>query len=156
MINKLDLKRIRKERGLTQSQLAKMLNFPQSYISYIESFRSSPSQEFQDAIKNTLKIEDLSLYEVTEEDAEQGLKTFLSRIDEQQNTINRLLDMIDRRDQRINELEQEVALLLSSLRSVTKALPFRLLSRQPLPPLRCQKTRRALQSLGKRFCYAVT
>ena len=113
MINKLDLKRIRKERGLTQSQLAKMLNFPQSYISYIESFRSSPSQEFQDAIKNTLKIEDLSLYEVTEEDAEQGLKTFLSRIDEQQNTINRLLDMIDRRDQRINELEQEVALLHS-------------------------------------------
>lgn len=113
MINKLDLKRIRKERGLTQNQLAKMLNYPQSYISYIESFRSSPSKEFQDALKSALKIEDLALYEVTEEDPVAGLKTFLSRIDEQQNTINRLLDMLENRDNRIQELEQEVALLHS-------------------------------------------
>ena len=115
MIKKLDLKRIRKERGLTQNQLAKMLNYPQSYISYIESFRSSPSQEFQDRIKNVLKIEDLALYEVTQEEGIEGLKTFLTRIDEQQNTINRLLDMLDRRDERIKELEQEVALLHSAI-----------------------------------------
>lgn len=112
MIKKLDLKRIRKERGLTQIQLAKRLGFPQSYVSYIESFRSSPSQEFQEALKKELKIEDLALYEITDDDVD-GMRTFLSRIDEQQNTINRLLDMLESRDARIKELEQEVGLLHS-------------------------------------------
>lgn len=113
MIKKLDLKRIRKERGLTQIQLAKTLSYPQSYISYVESFRSSPSPEFLDALKNELKIEDLALYEITDEDENAGLKTFLGRIDEQQNTINRLLDMLESRDERIKELEQEIGLLHS-------------------------------------------
>ena len=95
MIKKLDLKRIRKERGLTQTQLAKRL------------------KEFQETLQKELKIKDLYLYALETDDNDGAMKTFLARIDEQQNTINRLLDMLDRRDERIKELEQEVNLLHS-------------------------------------------
>lgn len=113
MIKKLDLKRIRNERGLTQTQLAKRLDYPQSYVSYIESGKSSPSKEFQEALKKELKIKDLYLYAIATDDNEDAQKAFFSRLDEQQNTINRLLDMLDRRDERIKELEQEIGLLHS-------------------------------------------
>lgn len=120
MIKKLDLKRIRKERGLTQTQLAKRLDYPQSYVSYIESGKSSPSKEFQETLQRELKIEDLYLYALETDDNEGAMKTFLARIDEQQNTINRLLDMLDRRDARIKELEQEVNLLHSVILKSSK------------------------------------
>ena len=108
----IDLQRIRKEQKVTQQRLAELTQYPQSFISQIENGRVTAPQSFLKKLQELFGIEDLEPYFIPTPE-EQAVKEATSEVDmrisEQQSTINRLLDMLDRRDERIKELEAEVS-----------------------------------------------
>ena len=86
--------------------------YPQSFISQIENARVPAPEAFLTALQQVLGITDIEPYFVPtpEEKAVHDAQSEVdARISEQQSTINRLLDMLDRRDERIKELEAEVS-----------------------------------------------
>ena len=103
----IDLQRIRKDHKVTQQRLAALTKYPQSFISQIENRRVSAPVAFQKVLMEVLNISSLEPYflptPVEEKDTirPDGLK-------DQQSTIARLLDIIDRRDERIRELETDL------------------------------------------------
>lgn len=107
----IDLQRIRKEQKVTQQRLAELTQYPQSFISQIENGRVTAPQPFLAKLQNLFGIEDLEPYFIPTPE-EQAVKDATSEVDqrisEQQSTINRLLDIIDRRDERIKDLENEI------------------------------------------------
>ena len=86
----IDLLRIRKEHHVTQRRLANLTNYPQGFISQIENRRVSAPIQFQQNLMEALGIPSLEPYYLPSPQ-----------------TVNRLLDIIDRRDERIRELENE-------------------------------------------------
>ena len=118
MAKRIDLQRIRKEKKLTQIQMAQLLGYPQSYISMVENQRSAASEEFLMAIRQKLKIKDIEPY-YTEDNETQMLSKALDilerKLDDQQDNFNRLIDIIDKRDERIQALEKEISLLQAAL-----------------------------------------
>ncbi|RXM79263.1 XRE family transcriptional regulator [Clostridium tetani] len=53
---KINLKKIREDRGLTQTQLAIMVSASQNYISEIESGKKLPSLMLLEKISNSLNV----------------------------------------------------------------------------------------------------
>ena len=112
MARDLDLQRIRKDYKVTQQRLAELTKYPQSFISQIENARVPAPEAFLTALQQVLGITDIEPYFVPtpEEKAVHDAQSEVdARISEQQSTINRLLDMLDRRDERIKALEAEVS-----------------------------------------------
>ncbi len=112
MARDLDLQRIRKDYKVTQQRLAELTKYPQSFISQIENARVPAPEAFLKALQQVLGIPDIEPYFIPtpEEKAVHDAQNEVdARISEQQTTINRLLDMLDRRDERIRELEAEVS-----------------------------------------------
>ena len=112
MSRNLDLQRIRKDYKVTQQRLAELTKYPQSFISQIENARVPTPEAFISALQNVLGITDIEPYFIptTEEKAViEAHNEVEERISEQQSTINRLLDIIERRDERIKELEAEIS-----------------------------------------------
>lgn len=114
----IDLQRIRKEQKVTQQRLAELTQYPQSFISQIENGRVTAPQPFLKKLQELFGIEDLEPYFIPTPE-EKAVKEATSEVDlrisEQQSTINRLLDIIDRRDERIKDLEAQVFKLMSLL-----------------------------------------
>ena len=111
----LDLQRIRKEQKVTQQRLAELTQYPQSYISQIENGKALPPQQFLVKLQALFGIEDLEPYFIPtpeEQAVREAISEVDARISEQQSTINRLLDMLERRDERVRELEAENKRLL--------------------------------------------
>lgn len=111
MARNLDLQRVRKDYKVTQQRLAELTKYPQSFISQIENARVSPPEAFITALTSVLGIADIEPYFIPtpeEKAVKEAHSEVEDRISEQQSTINRLLDMLDRRDERIKELEAEL------------------------------------------------
>ena len=112
MARNLDLQRIRRDHNVTQQRLAELMKYPQSFISQIENARVPVPEAFISKLQTILGIADIEPYFIPTE-AEKVVKNannaLEERIKEQQSTINRLLDIIERRDERIKELETEVS-----------------------------------------------
>ena len=104
-VAKLDLHKIRKEFGVTQRALSAMIGYPQSYISYVERGRADASKAFMEKLSKTLKIPDIERYMVNE-DSQSGLQ---ATVEMHIVTINKLLTMLEDKDRRIKELEDEIA-----------------------------------------------
>ena len=119
-MRQLDLQKIRKEHKVTQQRLAELTKYPQSFISQIERGRVDAPQKFLDKLSELLGINDFEPYllpdkaEVKEVQAPAEPKQETKK-DEEQSTISRLLDMLERRDQRITELENEIRTLHQQL-----------------------------------------
>ena len=58
----INLKLFRKERGLTQQQLAEVLQLPQSTISYLENGLQEATDHLLNRIKGALKVDDIDGY----------------------------------------------------------------------------------------------
>lgn len=101
----LDLQRIRREHKITQQRLALLTKYPQSYISQIENGRVDANERFLSKLSEVLGIKDFEPY-FSPSHEEQSMRQASNQVD-LQNTISRLLDMLDRRDERIRELETE-------------------------------------------------
>ena len=111
MARNLDLQRVRKDYKVTQQRLAELTKYPQSFISQIENARVSPPEAFISALTQVLGISDIEPYFIPtpeEKSVIEAHNEVEERISEQQSTISRLLDMLDRRDERIKELEAEL------------------------------------------------
>ena len=116
-MRQLDLQRIRKEHNVTQLRLAELTKYPQSFISQIERGRVDAPEKFYKKLTEVLGIKDFEPYMLPErvEIADQKPQVQpeaqnneqCSNSSEEQKIASRLLDMIDRRDQRISELESE-------------------------------------------------
>lgn len=119
-MRQLDLQKIRKEHKVTQQRLAELTKYPQSFISQIERGRVDAPQKFLDKLSELLGINDFEPYllpdkaEVKEVQVPAEPKQETKK-DEEQSTISRLLDMLERRDQRITELENEIRTLHQQL-----------------------------------------
>ena len=116
-MRQLDLQRIRKEHNVTQLRLAELTKYPQSFISQIERGRVDAPEKFYKKLTEVLGIKDFEPYMLPERveivdskpqvQPEAQNNEPCSNSSEEQKMASRLLDMIDRRDQRINELESE-------------------------------------------------
>lgn len=107
----IDLQRIRKDHKVTQQRLAELTKYPQSFISQIENRRVNAPAAFQKVLMEVLDISSLEPYYLPAPGDEKFQNENAIRNDElrdQQLTINRLLDIIDRRDERIRELENDL------------------------------------------------
>ena len=107
----LDLQRVRKDYNVTQQRLAELTKYPQSFISQIENARVPVPEAFITALVNVLGIPDIEPYLIPTAEEKAVLEAQSeaeSRASEQQTTINRLLDMLERRDERIKSLEDEL------------------------------------------------
>jgi transcriptional regulator with XRE-family HTH domain len=107
-MKRIDLLKIRKEHKITQVNLATLTKYPQGFISQIENGRVDAPEAFLVRLKEVLDIKDLSPYFLPDPDeqlAKEARQILESRIDELQSMINRLMDMLDKRDERIRELE---------------------------------------------------
>ena len=111
-MKRIDLLRIRKEYKVTQVKLAELTKYPQGFISQIENGRVDAPAAFLVRLKEALNIKDLDSFYLPDSD-EQAVKDarqlLENRIDELQAMIKRLLDIIDRRDERIRELEGQLS-----------------------------------------------
>ena len=116
-MRQLDLQRIRKEHNVTQLRLAELTKYPQSFISQIERGRVDAPEKFYKKLTEVLGIKDFEPYMLPERveildskpqvQPEAQNNEPCSNSSEEQKMASRLLDMIDRRDQRISELESE-------------------------------------------------
>ena len=113
-MKRIDLLRIRKEYKLTQVKLAELPKYPQGFISQIENGRVDSPAAFLIRLKEALGIDDLEPYYLPEGDelvVREALQLLKQRIDEQQSMNNKLMDMLDKRDERIRDLEGQVTKL---------------------------------------------
>lgn len=116
-MRQLDLQRIRKEHNVTQLRLAELTKYPQSFISQIERGRVDAPEKFYKKLTEVLGIKDFEPYMLPERveivdskpqvQPEAQNNEPCSNSSEEKKMASRLLDMIDRRDQRISELESE-------------------------------------------------
>ena len=117
-MKRIDLLRIRKEYKLTQVKLAELTKYPQGFISQIENGRVDSPAAFLIRLKEALGIDDLEPYYLPEGDelvVREALQLLKQRIDEQQSMNNKLMDMLDKRDERIRDLEGQVTKLQENL-----------------------------------------
>ena len=107
----IDLQRIRKDHKVTQQRLAELTKYPQSFISQVENRRVSAPGAFLKVLMDVLDITDLEPYYFPtpeELEAQNKKKAIDDNTKGMQATISRLFDLIERRDERIRELENEV------------------------------------------------
>ena len=116
-MRQLDLQRIRKEHNVTQLRLAELTKYPQSFISQIERGRVDAPEKFYQKLTEVLGIKDFEPYMLPDRvevvdpkpqaPAPDSSSNSCSSQNEEQKMSSRLLDMLERRDQRISELESE-------------------------------------------------
>ena len=116
-MRQLDLQRIRKEHNVTQLRLAELTKYPQSFISQIERGRVDAPEKFYQKLTEVLGITDFEPYLIPEKaetesqaqvPAEDASNVTQCTKANEQSMVSRLLDMLERRDQRISDLESEV------------------------------------------------
>lgn len=69
-----NIKRIRKEKGITQEQLAEACNTATSYIGLMEIYKNIPKLSTIEKIANALNVEPQLLFQKTENDSENEKK----------------------------------------------------------------------------------
>lgn len=122
-MQRFDLKRFRKERNITQKEIARIANYPQGFISAMENGRNATPDAFIKLLSEVYGIADLSSYifedknvaykERGEMKGKSGGKSSSSSVD--QSLVDhiiymneRLLSQIDERDKTIAELRQTI------------------------------------------------
>lgn len=107
----IDLQRIRKDHKITQQRLAVLTKYPQSFISQVENRRVNVPGAFLKVLMQVLDIQDLEPYYLPtpeEVEAQNMNKALEDKANGMQATINRLLDLIERQEKRIRELEDQL------------------------------------------------
>ena len=115
----IDLRKIRKEKHLTQMQLSELTDYPQSFISQIENGHSSAPDEFLARLKKALGVENIKDYVLEDDpkilakargDYEKGVVSIdMDQIPKSMQVIvQQLISMLASRDARIERLETKI------------------------------------------------
>ena len=107
----IDLQRIRKDHKITQQRLAVLTKYPQSFISQVENRRVNVPGAFLKVLMQVLDIQDLEPYYLPtpeEVEAQNMNKALEDKANGMQATINRLLGLLERQDERIRQLEDQL------------------------------------------------
>ncbi len=135
---RLDLQRIRQEQKVTQLQLSELTGYPQSFISQIERGKVSVPMSFIKKLGEEFHIDNMDDYvtyiDITKPNKSAGVSELVQapvqdqkpEVEVQQEpststekaTIDRLVELLERSEQRNEKLEKEVA----SLRAEIEAL----------------------------------
>ena len=123
-MRRLDIQTIRRKHKLTQKQLSALTGFPQGFISKMECGKVSTPQAFITKVSEVLKIKDIDCfvsYDDTSKsvqgtpDSKELLGTQLKDEPTDKMTIQLLFKMLEKREARIEKLEQENDALRSKL-----------------------------------------
>lgn len=130
-----DLQSIRKEKKITQKQLAELVQYPQGFISEIESGKASAPQAFIKKVSEQLKIENIDDYvkevpNISNKKARKSKKEdiFTDILDAgdpiqnqnmnvlaDQSIISMFLDLLRKKEEKIDKLEAENRFLRDEL-----------------------------------------
>lgn len=121
----LDLKRIRKERKISQTELAKQLDYPQAYVSQIENRKRYAPQAFVNRVVEVLQMDNIDEYLVDapkkviiHEDTAAGMdldNVPVSDAQPDRSIEERLVGIIERCHEIIREKDLEIARLRKAL-----------------------------------------
>lgn len=106
-MKRVDLQRIRRDKKLSQKQIAEILNVPQSFVSQVENMKSPMPEYWISIFANKLNISDISDYEVELEEqkisqvfnSQNGLSVF--------NDIDKFIELLKSRDSVFKEIVQK-------------------------------------------------
>lgn len=105
-MKRIDLQRLRKESKISQKELAKMLNVPQSFISQVETGKDPMPEYWPQMLIDNLNISDISVYEIEENDpvptfinSQNGTSVF--------NDIDKFIDLMKSRDELFRDVVKE-------------------------------------------------
>ena len=127
-MRRIDLQTIRKERNITQKQLAELTGFPQGFVSKMERGVVSTSETFIAKVAEVFQIDDIDsyVYDSTNEQNVQKVKAVVegkfpkTTATSDRVTIQRLFDLLDKREARIEKLEKEIDQLRRELAALSK------------------------------------
>lgn len=125
-MQRLDLKRIRRERKLTQVKLSEMTGYPQGFISQMENGNEAIPKSFITILADKLQIANIDQYFVDDDkdaEARKVLNSCIGRNARWQNgssdsTIQRLLTMVERKEEKIDDLEAEMREMRAKIREL--------------------------------------
>ncbi len=106
-MKRIDLQKIRRDKKLSQKQIAEILNVPQSFVSQVENMKSPMPEYWISILVNKLNISDVSDYEVELEEqkisqvfnSQNGLSIF--------NDIDKFIELLKSRDSVFKEIVQK-------------------------------------------------
>lgn len=110
LTRKLDIQRIRRENKITQKELARLTDYPQGFISKMESGKVSTPDAFIEKVKKALKIKNINDYVMfvgPEAEAEEETQDAQSTELTEKMMIERLFNLLEKREARIEKLERE-------------------------------------------------
>jgi transcriptional regulator with XRE-family HTH domain len=115
-MQKVDIKRLRNEKNITQVELANLTGYPQSFISKMENGNEPTPEAFIEKVKETLNIRDIKPYQVGRDDSKSRIKAsnvVCGKNAKWQNgssdyTVQRLLEMLERWQNKIDEKEAKI------------------------------------------------
>lgn len=107
LTRRLDIQKIRAERKMTQRELSQLTDYPQGFISKMESGKVSVPESFIEKVKEVLNITDIEKYvsfepAATEDTTEQPYSEMTDKM-----MIQRLFNLLEKREARIEKLEFE-------------------------------------------------
>lgn len=131
-----DLQSIRKEKKITQQKLAELVQYPQGFISEIESGKASAPQTFIKKVAEVLKIKNIDDYvkDIPNIAVNRKKKTKnktnistdiigtdfpvqpqISNVSAEQSIISKFLELLQKKEEKIEKLEAENRLLRDEL-----------------------------------------
>lgn len=107
LTRRLDIQKIRAERKMTQKELSRLTDFPQGFISKMECGKVSTPESFIEKVKEVLKIDNIDRYVTFEPTtAEETVEPVKTEITDKM-MIERLFNLLEKREARIEKLEYE-------------------------------------------------
>ena len=116
-MQRINLQHIRKSQGITQMQLAEMTGYPQGFISQIENGKVGAPEAFVQKLREIFKMSLAEIYSQqpmgeTNEDVSDASSAELAEI------VRRFINMVERRDEKIAQLEAEIERLKAQLSAI--------------------------------------
>jgi transcriptional regulator with XRE-family HTH domain len=134
-MQRIDLKRIRKDKKLTQTALSQLTGYPQGFISQMETGKEAIPNSFIEKLEQKLDLGDIEMYMYEDSSSDQSYQMSNSchgknakwQNGTSEGTIIRFLDMVDRKDaqlekanNKIDELTQRIHELEAQIRELKK------------------------------------
>lgn len=114
-MQRINLQHLRKVQGVTQIQLAELTGYPQGFISQIENGKAPAPAAFVEKLQEVFKMSEAEIYSLRpagEKEPPEDTGTSSAELAE---IVRRFINMVERRDEKIAQLEAEIERLKAQL-----------------------------------------